>query len=199
MPTYELKVPGQFEGTMLDLETVKVPTPEGFRLPSGELLRRRWSIALAGVACDGRVWIVDGEGDEATALEELGDALAGSETVTYAATREFDEMICRGRFTNARRAHIPAPTFPAVPGAEEIAWRNLGAGSRVSRDPADLPSREVPAALARGDADAVAVHLLRDVAELILLAGRPDATATEWCSRVQRELGFALAELAGEE
>jgi hypothetical protein len=199
MATYELKVPGWFEGTMLDLETVKVPTAEGFRLPSGEPLRRRWSIALAGVARDGRVWIVAGEGDEATALEELGDALASSETVTYAATREFDEMICRGRFTNARRAHLPAPTFPVVPGAEEIGWRNLGASSRVSREANDLPSRDVPAALARGDVDAVMVHLLRDVAELILLAGRPDATASEWCSRVLREPGFALAELYGDE
>ncbi len=199
MPTYELKVPGRFEGTMLDLETVKIPTPEGFRMPSGEPLRRRWSIALAGVARDGRVLIVDGEGNEATALEELGDALAGSESVTYAATREFDEMICRGRFTNARRAHLPTPTFPAVPGAEEIGWRNLGASSRVSRDPADLPSRDVPEALARGQVDVVAVHLLRDVAELILLAGLPGATASEWCSRVLREPGFALAELYGDE
>jgi hypothetical protein len=119
--------------------------------------------------------------------------------VRYGATREFDEMICRGRFTNARRAHLPAPAFPAVPGAEDLRWVNLKAGHPVPRDPDDLPSWDVSAALRRGDWDRVAVHNLRDVAELILVAGDPDRECRWWCERVMADYRFALREITGNE
>lgn len=198
MATYRVTVPGSFRSgaAYLDLETVKVAAPAGFRMPNGEALKRRWSVALAGVARNGAIYLVDPEDDEAAGLAELGARLAGAEVV-YAATREFDEMICRGRFTNARRAHLPGPAFPAVPGAEELAWRNLGSLANhlnAVRGP-DIPSREVPAGLTDGRRVAVLVHLLRDVAELILLDGDPDEACRDWCEWVLLNFDFASYQL----
>lgn len=199
MATYRVTVPGSFAtgAAFLDLETVKVAAPAGFRMSNGEALKRRWSIALAGLALDGEILIVDPEGDEAAGLAELGSLMAGTGEVVYAATREFDEMICRGRFTNARRAHLPAPTFPAVPGAEDLAWRNLGslANHLNAVRGADIPSREVPVGLTDGRREAVMVHLLRDVAELILLAGNPDEDCRDWCEWVLLNYDFASYQL----
>lgn len=189
MGVYEIEVPGTFleDVAFLDLETVKVPTPDGFRMPNGEVLRQRWSIALAGVARDGIIDIIDSEGEEAYALGQLGDSLRDAPSVIYSATREFDEMICRGRFTNARRAHLPTPVFPAVPGAEEIPWTNIGTQLRrlggVWRGE-DVPSRDVPKALADGRRTAVIVHLLRDVVELIVTAGLPSLGCSAWCTGI---------------
>jgi len=196
--SYVIPVPGRFSGCYLDLETVKVPTPDGYRMPNGEALKRRWSVTMAGVARGGFVWIVDGNGRaaaEGNLLARLGELLAGAE-VRYAATREFDEMICRGRFTNARRAHLPVPTFPAVPGAETLAWRNLGRLPEYPRGD-DVASRDVPAALAEGRWDLVAVHLLRDVAELILAGGNPDDDCRIWCELVLTDCDFALGAVYG--
>jgi hypothetical protein len=196
---YEIRCPGSFRSgvAFLDLETVKVPAPEDYRMPSGEALRNRWSVALAGVARDGSISIVDPAGDEALGLEELAELLAGAESVAYGATREFDEMICRGRFTNARRAHLPVPTFPAVPGAEALSWRNVGVaksyGDEIRGD--DILSREVPRGLYDGRRDAVMVHLLRDVAELILRDGEPDEACRDWCEWVLVNFDFALLAL----
>jgi len=186
MAVYEIEVPGTFlEGVaFLDLETVKVPTPEGFRMPNGEVLRQRWSIALAGVARDGIIEIIDSEGEEAYALGQLGDSLRDAPSVIYSATREFDEMICRGRFTNARRAHLPTPVFPAVPGAEQIPWTNIGRPEAPIWRGEDIPSREVPQGLFDGRRRAVLVHLLRDVVELILMAGAPSLGCAAWCTGV---------------
>lgn len=195
---YQIEVPGKFRSgvAFLDLETVKVPTPTGYRMPNGEVLRNRWSVALAGVGRDGWISIVDAEGREEQGLIDLAVALDEAEAVLYGATREFDEMICRGRFTNARRAHLSVPTFPAVPGAEDLVWVNVAKrnAERPERG-ADIASREVPAGLRDGRKDAVLVHLLRDVAELILTAGEPDETSREWCSKILMDYDFALSKI----
>ena len=195
LETWTIEVPGAFDSgvAMIDLETDKTPTPDGYRMPNGETLRRRWKIVMAGVARNGFVNILAGVED--ILLVEIGLELEGLGEVLYGATREFDEMICRGRFTNARRAHLPVPTFPAVPGAEDFAWRNLKETKAEARG-ADIPSRDVPAALRANDGrwEAVAVHLLRDVCELILAGGNPDDECAAWCRRVLVDYDFALAE-----
>jgi hypothetical protein len=188
-----VKVPGSWaDVTCLDLETVKVPAPPGFRMANGEPLRQRWSIAMAGVARDGAVYMIEG-GPESERLWLLGVTLADSPEVRYAATRQFDEMICRGRFTNARRAHEPEPFFPAVPKADALPWRNLGRnlGVPIARG-YDCDSRNVPALIASGTLPVVRVHLLRDVAELILTAC-PGPVAEAWCRRLLTDYSFALA------
>lgn len=196
MSRTEIVVPGSFRAgvAFLDLETTKVPTEGDFRMPSGEPLRKRWTVALAGVARDGAIWIIDPEGQEESGLAALGETLADADAVVYGATRQFDEMICRGRFTNARRAHLPLPTFPAVPGAESLEWVNVGVekSGYAELRTADIPSREVPAGLVDGRRDAVLVHLLRDVADLILQSGDPDEKCRSWCWRVLMDYDFSL-------
>jgi hypothetical protein len=186
MSVYEIEVPGTFlEGVaFLDLETVKVPTPDGFRMQNGEVLKRRWSIALAGVARDGIIEIIDSEGEEAYGLGQLGDSLRDATAVVYCATRQFDEMICRGRFTNARRAHLLRPEFPAVPGAEDLTWLNIARPEAPIWRGKDVASRDVPNALVDGRRRAVLVHLLRDVVELIVMGGSPSSGCQAWCTGV---------------
>ena len=189
----KIQIPGSFRTGVayLDLETAKVPTPEGYRMPSGESLRRRWAVIAAAVARDGAVTLVDGS--EAACLTALGSALKGAE-VHYQATRQFDEMVCRGRFTNARRAHLPEPVWPAVPGAERMTWVNLGVLPAAERG-ADCASRDVPMLWAKGEREVVRVHLLRDVVELVLADGEPDAVCRRWCQRVMLDYDFAAAML----
>jgi hypothetical protein len=191
-------VPGRwnYAVTCLDLETVKVPTPPNFRMDSGERLRQRWSIAMAGVACDGWISLIGG-GDETSRLEALSNLLKMREEIRYGATRQFDEMICRGRFTNARRAHQALPTFPHVDGAEEMPWFNIGLiRAQFDGMPVrgwDCASKDVPQMIERGTAaekQTVKVHLLRDVVELILTAS-PDRECSEWCVDVLFDYDFA--------
>lgn len=197
MSRWKIEVPGTFEGgsAFLDLETVKVATG-GYRMANGENLARRWSIALAGVARGGKIYLLDGEGDETAVRNALAATLFGADEVVYGATREFDEMICKGRFTNARRAHEPTPFFPSVYGSERLSWRNVGVGkSGVYRAP-DCPSRDVPELLRKGDErgwELVMIHLLRDVADLILEAGSPDAEARTWCEKILADDSFAFS------
>lgn len=194
MMRYEIPVPGHFrnDSALLDLETVKVST-EGFRMVNGENLARRWSIAMAGVALNGKIGILDSEGAEKEILGAIADEISTATEVVYGATRQFDEMIAKGRFTNARRAHEPVSFFPSVPYASSLPWRNVGiAGSGIRRGE-DCHSRDVPDLIAYandGDRkawDKVAVHLLRDVCDLILVAGSPDLECEDWCWKI---LGF---------
>lgn len=77
-------------------------------------------------------------------------------------------------------------------------WRCLRPPGRLARGE-DVPSRDVPAFLASGKWEPVAVHLLRDVAELIILAGNPDAECREWCERILVDYRMALSEVYGPE
>ena len=196
---YEVPVPGTFDRdvALIDLETSKVPAPAGTMNANGEPMRLRWMTEMAGIARDGLITIVD-DGTEADRLSAIGEVLAGAREVRYMATREFDEMILRGRFTNARRSHFPAPVFPAMPGAEEANWKCLRCDIRLERG-ADVPSRDVPAYLASGRWEPVAVHLLRDIAELIVLAGNPDAECREWCELVLADRDAAYDAVLGGE
>jgi hypothetical protein len=199
-----VKVPGSWnpDVTLLDLETAKVPT-DGFVMSNGEPLRNRWSIVMAGVGRAGEIQIISCL-SEAANLAALGTALEGSPAVYYAATRQFDEMIAKGRFTNARRAHEPEPFYPGVPGAEELNWVNVlptareranaSASFRTSERSADVPSKDVPDVLKRGEVERVMIHQLRDVAELILMA-EPDWVCSLWCREVLRDYDFAASAL----
>lgn len=203
---YVIPVPGSFtEGiAYLDLETEKVPADDatrdrsqfgGFWMKNGELLRRRWSIVMYGVALTGEIHLSCNLTEKAN-LFGLGDLLYRSNEVVYAATRQFDEMIAKGRFTNARRAHEDTPFFPAVLGAEDMRWRNLGPipdDIRKLRGE-DLPSKGISQQIAQ-NWEGVAIHLMRDVVSLILMDGDPDQECRQWCRRVMRSGSFALAEI----
>lgn len=220
---YLIEVPGQFRsGTAyLDLETEKVPTVSDlagddgpFVMQNGERLLLRWSIIMYGVALNGGIALSENSTEEQN-LAGLGEILTGwnlgagsggfmaggLHEVAYAATRQFDEMIAKGRFTNARRAHEQEPFFPAVPGAAEIQWRNLGAipmDLRSTRE-ADIASKDVPAFLRSGQWHQVAVHLLRDVVSLIIMDGDPDRDARKWCYTVLASYDFAMGAILGDE
>lgn len=210
--TYEIAVPGSFTPGVayLDLETVKVPCC--YVMANGEVLRKRWGIALAGVALDGGIALVmPCEIDDDLFLGDLGDRLIGNRAVVYAGTREFDEMICRGRFTTARRAHAPEPFYPSVMGAEYLPWRRVTDVNvhEVAPRGEDCASRDVPALLGYApvgggrklppDFERVMVHLLRDVAELILACGAPSIRCTTWCEAVLADYATAREVIFGGE
>jgi hypothetical protein len=199
---FVIPVPGNFPSGIayLDLETKKVPTHPVFTMKNGELLRKRWSVIMAGIARDGEICLVDGEGEEGI-LAGITNVCWASETVVYAATREFDEMITKGRFTNARRAHEDEPFYPAAYGAEYWNWRNLGVipdDLRALRS-TDIPGKAVPGLIAAGMSDVVMLHLLRDVATLILMGGEYDRECERWIKRVLVYDEFAYAEIRGDE
>lgn len=197
MTKYTIEVPGRFRTDLavIDLETKKVPA-NGFRMRNGEALKNRWSVIMAGIGRNESVTLIDSDGDESYVLRSIAAGLSEIPEIVYGATREFDEMICKGRFTNARRAHEIRPFFPAVPGAESMNWQNVGPAKPGARRGTDVASRDVPHVYATGGPQGwydVAVHLLRDVAELILVAGEPDEIAVMWCQNVLVSYGFAKA------
>jgi hypothetical protein len=153
----------------LDFETAKVPC-DFVRPDTGEKMSRRWRVIAAGIGFeDGSVVVLDDD-DEMDLLEQISAFFKPGETVVYCATREFDEMIAKGRFTNARRAHLPEACFPSVPGAEDVDWVNIRKFQGLSeRKPSadDLPSKDVPDAWKRGERDRVIRHLVADVEWLI--------------------------------
>lgn len=191
---FHVPVPGKFLGdsvAYLDLETRKVPCEWHF--PSGERLRRRWSAFLAGVAVKDEITLIETAGSETEFLQAVRDAIYPADTVVYRATRQFDEMILRGRFTNARRAHAEVPFYPAMPGAEELTWdcRKHDPESPWQRArPGDIPSKDVPVHYELNPG-LVLVHLLRDVAELIGAYGQPDAQCAAWLHDVLEDPVFA--------
>lgn len=202
MSEYAIPVPGTWRAglAVVDVETEKVLTPEGYRMPNGEPLRRRWSVTMAAAALDGMLVLYDAEGDEESLLSDLGYLLAEAEVVAYGGTREFDEMVLRGRFTNARRAHLPEPTWPAMRGAESVRWMNVGgARSGAARDD-DVASRDVPRVMMSGSEgwERCAVHCLRDAVDLILTAGEPDAECRAWCERFLADYAWAAEVLTSE-
>lgn len=188
----QIQVPGVFDPRVgfVDVETEKVLTPDDYWMPNGERLAKRWSVIAAGIASDGLIEIVY-EGDEEERLRELGWRCAGLTELRYSATRQFDEMVLRGRFTNARRAHLPEPTFPAMPGAERAKWKNCTRKEFPPSRHNDMESKLVPAYWAQGARKKVLAHLLRDVVELILLFGNPDPECEIWCYKVLQEPNFA--------
>jgi hypothetical protein len=200
---WTIPVPGEYlDGVAyLDLETEKVPAPAGFRMRNGEPLRKRWSAFLAGVVWAGEIRIVERTGSEPMFLDGVREALGSADTVAYRATREFDEMILKGRFTNARRAHEPLPFFPALPGADDLTWDGRKPDGLEFEREEDCESRDVPWIwrMEPERREIVMIHLLRDLAELILFYGEPDAECEEWCARVLLDRGFARNAIYGGE
>jgi hypothetical protein len=192
--TYDIPVPGSFRRnvTYLDIETEKVSTPPFFHMQNDEVLHRRWSAFLVGTGWQNNISIIERSGDEKWFLLGVSAAI-NTNTVAYCATRQFDEMVLKGRFTNARRAHEPEPYFPAMPRAGELLWRNLYPMEQIDRAP-DIESRLVPKAYRSGKADMVIVHNLRDVVELIMWDGKPDKTCADWCIKVLTDTEFALSQ-----
>jgi hypothetical protein len=211
MSEYVIPVPGKFveRVAFLDIETEKVPTPDGYVMPNGEPLRRRWSVTLSAVARDGYLTLIDGEGDERMALRKTGDWLHMADEVRYWATREFDEMVLRGRMTNARRSHLPKPTWPAMPGAERVRWVNarreeLKTSWRdlYGRRDGDLPSKDVPSVLRNGGEEGwmrCAVHVLRDALSIVLVDGEPNARCRRWSERFVMDYAFAVRVLTADD
>jgi hypothetical protein len=195
---YVVPVPGEFQPGIayLDLETQKVPTKPLFVMKNGENLRQRWSVIMAGIARDGQIALIDGEGEEGV-LDGISIECWSADEVVYAATREFDEMIVKGRFTNARRAHEDVPFYPAAFAAESWKWRNLGPIPSHFRNMrvTDIPGKAVPGLMSAGKSDVVMVHLLRDVVTLILMDGNPDPVCERWIKRVLAYDKFARDEI----
>jgi hypothetical protein len=194
--TWTVEVPGKFRDgvTFLDLETVKVPCE--WTSPAGEKLGRRWSAFLAGVADGGRITLVERTGSEEDFLTGVREAIR-TPAVSYRATRKFDEMILKGRFTYARRGPAPEPFYPAMPGAEDLVWvceRDLPEPWASLRE-RELASALVPETYAT-DPGLVLIHLLRDVCELIAAYGEPDAECEAWLRRVLMDGFFASNELS---
>lgn len=149
-----------------DIETRKVEAPVGWSQ------KRRWApfmMAYAGAMDPGIFFCDVVSGEEAELVDNFKTCFEDFE-VRYAATREFDEMVLRGRFTNARRAHSTiAGSWPNLDSVS-LKWNNRRKVlvPETWNRAADVLSVEVPAAWERGEGDCVALHCLRDVVELVL-------------------------------
>lgn len=151
----------------VDIETYKTAAPASFPFS------RRWQpfmIGIAGATDPGILFVTVLASDDEAELIEAAEILLADNEVRYSATREFDEMVLRGRFTNARRAHMPvAGSWPNLDAAE-ITWRNmrkLESGIDWER-PVDVASKEVPEAWSREERSLVAIHCAKDVVENVL-------------------------------
>jgi hypothetical protein len=156
----------------LDLETRKTPT-NGHTMANGEVLNQRWEPFAMGVAVNDEVHLIYGgtEIQRLTELEKLLDTnlpTGEKRVIHYTASRQFDEMILRGRFTNVRRAHEDKPFYPAMRDPDKYGWKNMALDKENTRTapPDDIPSKDVPAYWARNegkDREQVLSHLRADV------------------------------------
>jgi hypothetical protein len=193
-----ITIPGDIpeDVAMLDIETCKVSADDHI-MDNGELLRQRWAAFAAGIATGtylgSRITLLASY-DEPELLRRTALDIQ-DRTIKYAATRGFDEMILKGRFTNARRSHDKNPFYPTMPGAEDRTWVNIyskmGAVLPAVKRAPDIDSKNVPIAWERGAHTVVLIHLLRDVAELIIASGDADQNALGWCIKVLRDTKYA--------
>lgn len=196
MISIDIPVPGQLDdGTAyLDIETRTVEC--GATLSDGWILKQRWSAFATAVVSRGKVQIRAGY-DEREILSATSENI-GCRVVAYAATREFDEMILKGRFTNARRAHEQEPFFPAMVAASDLEWRNMRKEVHAIQEEwersQDVLGKDVPS-IWHTTYDArnlVLVHLLRDVLELVFTDGKCDADVRDWIRLVLSSNAYAL-------
>ena len=154
---WTIGVPGQFRPDMafLDIETRKVPTHDHV-IESGEPLRNRWQVFLAGIAINGEINLWRIPARRRKLLWDISTVIAGH-PVIHEATRDFDEFVLKGKFTNARRSHQARPFYPAMPGAEKLQWRNARGAVSAETHPLadarscnDLPGKDVPRAWTDG-------------------------------------------------
>ena len=158
----------------VDIETTKVKLTTPVVMANGELLKSRWEPIAIGLGNKSRSdwWatlMFDFEGSEW--VKELTDWQSDHDYfyALYGATREFDEMILKGKFTNARRAHLKTKPreWPGI-SPDLFCWLNLRKIQRPrhARD-LDILSKNIPNAWPELKLE-VLVHLYRDVVELIL-------------------------------
>lgn len=156
---------------------LNIETREVFSEP-GWPYARRWSVFMVALAIQSGISLTVSvvSGSEGEVISYLRGELshAEPELVVYEATREFDEMVLRGRFTHARRAHLEEP-HPSVPNLDDLAlpWHNIHSESNPSTwyRGGDVPSNTVPVLWETDDPicrTLVAIHCARDVAELLL-------------------------------
>jgi hypothetical protein len=196
---YDIRIsfPGSmFQGVaLLDLETRKIDLANHYILPNGRTLRRRWSAFAAGVATSNGIRLLATNSEE-TLLAHVSNAI-GSREVKYAATRQFDEMILKGRFTNAREKHAENSFYPSMPFAEQMKWTNIYKRVAIVHQVAcrtiDVESKNVPKMWAAGAHAIVLIHLLRDVCELMLGSGDNSQESGMWCLKVLRDSNFAAS------
>jgi hypothetical protein len=199
MITVTIPIPGRVaDGTAyLDIETRKVDFGE--QLEDGWIMKRRWSAFAIGIAAGGVVTL-NATYDEPLLLKRAAK-LVQYRSITYAATHQFDEMILKGRFTNARRAHSPVQIYPAMAGANQRQWRNIyrevqKSSIGLSRE-FDIESKDVPLYWCTDKRNIILVHLLRDVLELVFVDGRLNAEARAWIRRVLYSNAYAIELVEG--
>lgn len=156
----------------LDIETKKVDVKPFIR-ETGEKVTKRWEPILIGLG-----FRFEGQGYVEMTYEwdDWGEWFSGvknrSDLILYGACRrEFDEMILKGRFSNARRAHLPKRP-KGFPGVDEnlFRWLNVHQYKKLiksSRD-RDIESISVPDKWPK-EMDRIIVHNFRDVIEIILM------------------------------
>jgi hypothetical protein len=197
---YTIPIPGKYLGestAYLDLETRKVPC--FWHFPNGVPLNRRWMAFIAGVATGEVVKIIEASASEQAFLAGVRTAVGTADTVIYLSANSFDEGILKGRYTYARRGWADVPFYPVMPGADELTWdRRRDLGDLADVRERELDSRYVSATYER-DPGLVLVHNLRDVVQLVLAFGEPDADCEAWCRKVLTDLDFAGVELFGSE
>ena len=157
--------------TWVDIETKKVEIDRWVR-ETGEAVGRRWEPILIGTGfCSNGEWFVEMTFEWTSWVKFFEGLKVDSDLMVYDATREFDEMILKGRFHNARRAHFPERP-KGYPGIDEdlFDWVNIRKEAKPKQyeRSEDVESKYVPESWKCGDETRVLVHLFRDVVGLIL-------------------------------
>lgn len=183
----EIPLRATLDTAWIDLETEKHQLAEPFPMPTGHPLRQIWQPFAIGLGYEHHGQLVvelsyDWHLDWQTYLRLLPFT-----ALRYAATREFDEMVAKGRFTNARRAHLQEPgPWPHIP-EQKFKWVNVHkAAVPVDRSP-DIASKDVPTAWSRGARSLVLTHLFKDVVQLVVSDPSAGVKATDY--RVAQCLG----------
>jgi hypothetical protein len=178
----EIAAPGNNLGQLtsdvwLDIETMKTPAPLEFPY---KLRWKPFMVSMCGLESE-RFWLLTIAGDEDDLIAWLRTNL-DEQTVRYSATRDFDEMVLRGRFTNARAALLnDAGVWPNMDDAS-INWLNIR--KAINREVLmernwqnDCLSRDVPLLWNAGLRDVVTRHCARDALQLFLADNEVKITA----------------------
>lgn len=157
------------EPVWFDIETRKVEAVKPWSQ------KMRWQTFLVGflsIEEPGSIFVDVVASDSEDDLLDYTAEMLWSTSARYIATREFDEMVLRGRFTNARRAHSKRPgRWPNLDDVTDIAWTNIrkfDLKPKTWKRPLDVESKEVPEAWEEGEKEIVALHCAKDVMEMFL-------------------------------
>jgi hypothetical protein len=180
----------------LDIETRKVPVAPAYHPNERDRQRpvtKRWQTFMVGVgfALPEQPLLI--EGDERAIMKQLADLIKerGVTHIIYTATRQFDEMVLRGRFINARRELLVAPgPWPRLLNADACEWTCL----RPLPNPDPEGSRMAPTWYDSGDAhlrEKVRAHCLADVTRLMTecpVCGETDGNGCSECCAAPSEV-----------